>query len=172
MKSSSKRREPKESSSLFSKAVLTRAIVLPMTSIGNNVRDVIEKVIKKTCEGKCSIEGYIKEDSCNVITFSSGMVVSLNIKFNVVFECMVACPSEGSIIRCKARNVTKAGICAESLEERPSPIIVHVARDHHFMSEYFSSIKEHDEIEVKVIGQRFELNDKQISIIASLIEKA
>ena len=35
---------------------------------------------------------------------------------------------------------------------------------------YFSAVKPDDEIEVKVIGQRFELNDKYISIIAELVE--
>jgi CTP synthase (UTP-ammonia lyase) len=38
------------------------------------------------------------------------------------------------------------------------------------MSSYFNSVKENDNIKVKVIGQRFELNDKYISIIASLVE--
>lgn len=166
-----KKREQREQS-LFSKALLSRNVVLPMTAIGNNMREVIEKTLKKNIEGKCAVEGFVKQDSCNVLTYSCGTVQALNISFSVVFECLVACPVEGTILRCKARNITKAGICAESLEEKPSPIIVHIARDHHHMSEYFSSIKDHDEIEIKVIGQRFELNDKQISIIASLVEKA
>ena len=36
--------------------------------------------------------------------------------------------------------------------------------------ELFSSIKETDEIVVKIIGQRFELNDPAISVIAELID--
>ena len=52
----------------------------------------------------------------------------------------------------------------------PSPVIVFIARDHHYQSKYFSSKQEGDNIVVKVIGQRFELNDKYISIIATLIE--
>ena len=35
---------------------------------------------------------------------------------------------------------------------------------------YFSQVNEGDKIEIKVIGQRFELNDKYISIIAELID--
>jgi hypothetical protein len=45
---------------------------------------------------------------------------------------------------------------------------VFIARDHHFNMSKFSSIKEGDKFIAKVIGQRFELNDKQISIIAEL----
>ena len=38
------------------------------------------------------------------------------------------------------------------------------------MTPYFSTITEDQDIKVRVIGQRFELNDKAISIIAELIE--
>ena len=70
---------------------------------------------------------------------------------------------------CNAKNITKAGIRCESADEVPSPIVVFIARDHHFNSNYFSTIQEDDKVTVKVIGQRFELNDKYISIIAELV---
>mgnify|MGYP007000347125 len=51
------------------------------------------------------------------------------------------------------------------------PLIIFIARDHHYKNpELFSSIKESDEIIVKIIGQRFELNDPAISVIAELID--
>ena len=73
------------------------------------------------------------------------------------------------IINCFAENITKAGIRALITKEN-SPLLIFVARDHNYMSSYFNSVKENDNIKVKVIGQRFELNDKYISIIASLVE--
>ena len=36
--------------------------------------------------------------------------------------------------------------------------------------EYFSSLSINDNINIKVIGQRFELNDNTISIIANLVD--
>ena len=38
------------------------------------------------------------------------------------------------------------------------------------MSKYFYSIKENDLFTARVIGQRFQLNDKYVSIIAELID--
>jgi len=35
---------------------------------------------------------------------------------------------------------------------------------------YFSTIKENDNFVARVIGQRFELNDSYVSIIAELVE--
>jgi hypothetical protein len=58
------------------------------------------------------------------------------------------------------------------LDEKNSPVIIYVSRDHHSSNEYFNSIKEKDAIRIRVIGQRFELNDKQVSIIGELLPKA
>jgi hypothetical protein len=48
--------------------------------------------------------------------------------------------------------------------------MVFVARDHHIKSRHYSAVKENSLITVRVIGQRFELNDSYISIIGELIE--
>ena len=72
-------------------------------------------------------------------------------------------------IRCTIKNVTKAGIRAEIVGDM-SPVVIFIARDHHYQSKYFSERKEGEDISIKVIGQRFELNDKYISIIATLVE--
>ena len=73
------------------------------------------------------------------------------------------------LINCKATNITKAGIRAETPDEI-SPVVIFVARDHHYMSSYFTNVKEGEDIVVRVIGQRYELNDKYISVIAELVE--
>jgi hypothetical protein len=72
-------------------------------------------------------------------------------------------------ITCLAKNITKAGIRAESSTENPSPVVVFIARDHHFNNNKFINIQEGDTMLVRVIGQRFELNDPYISIIGELV---
>lgn len=164
-----KRKEIKYGS-IYSRSLITRSISLPITSIGSNIQENIEKCISANYEGKCIVEGFIQPNSSKIITYSSGLVKGLNIQFEVVFECQVCCPVEGMLLQCVAKNITKAGIRGESSTEKPSPIIVFVTRDHHFMSEYFSTIQEDMEFIARVIGQRFELNDKYVSIIAELVE--
>ena len=152
--------------------MITRKIVLPITSIGKNLQEVIEENIKANFEGKCVVEGYIKPNSSKIITYSSGIIQKGNIiSFEVVFECDVCFPVEGMLISCVAKNITKAGIRAESANDVPSPVIVFIAKDHHFNVQHFTEIQEGDKINVRVIGQRFELNDKYISIIGELIKE-
>ena len=159
-------------SSIYSRSIITRNISLQITVIGQNLKQVIEEYISFHYEGKCVVEGYIKPNSTKIITYSSGTIKRGNfVSFDIVFECELCFPVEGTIIPCIAKTNTKAGITAESADEKPSPVIVFVARDHHYSSSYFNEIKEGDRINIKVIGQRFELNDKYISIIGELIKQ-
>ena len=157
---------------VYSRCMLTRKIVLPISTIGKTLKENIEENIKATFEGKCVVEGYVKPHSSKIITYSSGVIQGGNkVTFEVVFECDVCFPVEGMIIPCVAKNITKAGIRAESTNDVPSPIVVFLAKDHHFNSTQFAEVKEGDKINVRVIGQRFELNDKYISIIAELVKE-
>lgn len=167
-----KKRKETRFQSVYSRCLLTRKIVLPITTIGKNLKENIEENIKANFEGKCVVEGYIKPNSSKIISYSSGIIQKgNNVLFDVVFECDVCFPIEGMLITCVAKNITKAGIRAESDTEVPSPIVVFVAKDHHYSVSYFAEIKEGDKINVRVIGQRFELNDKYISIIGELVKE-
>ena len=75
------------------------------------------------------------------------------------------------LISCTVKNVVKAGIRAESSTDVPSPVVVFVARDHHYSIQQFNEIQVGDIINVRVIGQRFELNDKYVSIIGELVKE-
>jgi len=157
---------------IYSRCLITRNIVLPITGVGKNIRETIEENIKACFEGKCIVEGYIKTNSSKIVTHSSGLIIKGNlISFEVVFECDICFPVEGMLVSCIAKNITKAGIRAESATDIPSPIVVFVTKDHHYNSVYFSEVQEGDKINVRVIGQRFELNDKYISIIGELVKE-
>jgi DNA-directed RNA polymerase subunit E'/Rpb7 len=150
--------------------MITRRVTLNMSNVGNNIKSILEKMIAYQMDGKCVVEGYIKPNSIKIISYSNGIIKGDEVAFEVVFECLVCLPVEGMHITAIAKNITKAGIRAEINEEH-SPLIIFIARDHNYKSLYFSSIKENDEIKVRVIGQRYELNDTFISIIAELLDK-
>lgn len=155
--------------SIYSRCLITRPVTLPMVSVGKNVKETIENSMKHLIEGKCIVEGFVKVNSTKIITYSSGVISGGNIVFEVVIECEVCFPVEGMMIECVARNITKAGIRAESATDSPSPIVVFIARDHQYQSKQFANVQENDKIRIRVIGQRFELYDKYISIIAELV---
>ena len=168
-KSSKAKYRQKEIKTVYSPCQITKSILLPMTAVGANLQQTLENTITKMVGGKCIVEGYVKPGSIRVITFSSGIVKGENILFDVVFNCEVCYPVSGMNLNCIAKNITKAGIRAESADEQPSPFILFVARDHFYASEHFNSIEENEKFVARVIAQRFELNDKYVSIIGEIV---
>ena len=169
VRTSKQKYRQKETKSVYSPCQITKNVVLPMNSIGKNLQQTLEQTIAKMVEGKCIVEGYVKPRSIKVITFSSGIVKGETVIFNVVFNCEVCYPVSGMRVNCIAKDITKAGIRAESSDEHPSPFVLYIARDHYFESDYFNSIEENEKFVARVIAQRIELNDKFVSIIAEIV---
>ena len=154
--------------SLYVKNISTKRLSVPIKCVGSNIKSTLENILRSNIEGKCSIEGYVKPRSCNVITYSCGLVTGSIAIFTVVFECLVCNPAQGMRISCTVKNITNAGILAHADDSEYSPVNIFIARDHHYNIPYFSELKEGDVIMIRVIGQRFELNDAFVSVLGEL----
>lgn len=155
---------------LYNRSLITRHITLPITKVNKTLYQTFDRYINENFEGKCIVEGFVKPASTKIISYSSGSIKGSYVLFEVVFECFICNPSEGMLFKCEAINITKAGIRASIVNETPSPLTIFITRDHYYNNKYFSSIEEGNEIIIKVIGCRYELNDKYISVIASLVD--
>jgi len=154
--------------SLYIKNIISKKLTVPVKFVGVNIKSVLEKILADNFEGKCCIEGYVKRDSVKIITYSCGNITGNVAIFTVVFEFLVCNPPHGMRISCAVKNITNAGILARVDEDIYSPVNIFIARDHHYNIPYFSKLKVGDIIMVRVIGQRFELNDTFVSVIAEL----
>ena len=154
---------------IYSKNVLCKDVTLNINLIGSNINSVLRETLSNKYEGKCIKEGYIKKGSIEIINYSAGVLKGSGAVFNVSFECLICKPVEGMKIKCKVINLTIAGIRAVYSQSMESPLIVFIARDHYYNEPIFTKIKEDDLITIKVIGTRYELNDKNIYIIAELL---
>ena len=153
------------------RSILSQKVILSINSIGGDTNEIIEKMLQDKVEGKCITEGYVKRQSLHIISISSGQVVDGDrVRFVVLFECDIYLPVEGMLIQCVVKNVTKAGIRAEletsRTEDIQSPFVIFIARDNNTSND---NVIEGQSIEIRVLGQRFELNDSYISIIGELV---
>ena len=168
--------QPKESGAVQSKPklgiyttiLLTRKIQVPFQIIGRNVKDTLEHILSKMVEGKCMAEGFIRPGSVKILTYSNGYLYGKHAIFDIVYECQSCSLVEGVVFKCVVKNITLAGVRAV-LNEEKTPVVVFIARDHHFDRPDFTHIQEEQEIRVRVIGQRFEIGDDAISVIGELI---
>jgi DNA-directed RNA polymerase subunit E'/Rpb7 len=148
--------------------------VLKITDVGKNVKENLHKKIRNMVEGKCMVEGFIKPKSVEIVSYSSGLIKDDHVEFQIIYKCMVCNPVSEMEMDCVVYNVTKAGIHAHVVDEADNvPITIFVARDYHQVaaSAEFENVMEKDNIKVKLIGVRFELNDPTITAIASFVDK-
>jgi len=147
-------------------AVLTRDVRLPMNQVGGDITALILSSLQKY-EGRCIEEGYLKLGSVRIINYSCGLLENVHVIISVSFECQLINPLVGHPMVCLVESNTKAGIKGR-LHAKESPFVIFLARDHHHTNDTFSTYKEGDKINVKIIGKRYEINDPKISIIAVL----
>ena len=154
---------------IYNNILISQKIQLNIKYVGGNLKQTLEKILVAKHTGRCIVEGFVKPGTIKILSYSSGKLNSNNVLFDVVFECKVCSPVEGMLIDCVVKNITKAGIKAE-VDDSPSPLIIFLARDHHQTSSYFNSMEVDRKIKIRVLGQRYELNDEYVSVIGELIE--
>ena len=168
-KPAQKRARPPRTAGLYNQGVISQAVKLEITEVGRNLVGVLLEKLRRTVEGTCIAEGFVKPGSIVLLTYSSGMASGSTVLFNVVFQCLICRPVEGMLIRgCVVQNITKAGIRA-TIKETPSPVIVFVSRDHQSDSNVFEDTAVGDSITVKVAGQRYELRDTSIAVVGTVV---
>jgi len=167
---------PEDENPLYTIQQINYDILIPFVLINmhassrENIMALLHTTLISCIEGRCITEGFIKPRSTRIIDFKCGKIIAKNVQFNIVIECLVCNPRAQSVISCVAKNITQAGIRALSDDEY-SPIVVYITRDFGVDSDktYYNSIKEGDKINIRVIGKRFEMNDKHIQIIGFLV---
>ena len=155
---------------IYMKSMLTTKVLVPMNAIDVYITQFLERKIRENVEGKCIAEGFVRPNSVKDITHSAGVVKHGDIEFTVVYECFVCHPVEGMNVDFTVKSITKAGIhgYVEDAALDIKPIVVFIARDHHYASRNFSKINEGDKITGKVFGVNFQLNDQRIYVMAEL----
>ena len=142
----------------------------------DNINSRIRESILEKYGDKCQKYGLLIKDSIKIIERSIGMFndghLNSSLTMNIVFEAKVCNPPEGLIIQCTVISSNKMGILASIGEDlNKSPLIILLARQHHIDNKYFKSIKKGKQIYAVVIGKKYDLNDKQISLVAKLSNK-
>ena len=152
---------------IYVQSIIHHKISVPFVHIGNNMPKYFKKFASRHIEGKCRKEGFIRPNSTQVVSYSTGLLSADNVLYDVVFSCDVCYPCEDMILKCKIVNITKIGIRG-IISEVNNPIVLFISREHN-VNRNFEDYEEGEMISIKVIGHRFELNDEYISVIGEII---
>ena len=160
--------------SLFFTGKLQTKVDIKSHQLNENIDDLLLDIIKNKNGNKCAKEGYIKKDTIEILKKSNGLIpaghFNGSIRYIIKYSAQVCNPENGSIIECRVINKNKIGILAETLES-PSPLTILVATQHHMNNDNYQAIEVGAIIFVEVIGKKYELYDKKISIISRFTNK-
>ena len=153
---------------IFTPSILTRKITVPVAQVGGHVPNILKRILAGELEGKCTKEGFVEKDSVKIVSHSCALLKQENAIFTVMFECNITLPVQGQTLSCIVSNNTHAGLHCRLNVDGPSPFVVFVARDHHHTLSRFAAFQEKAEVSVRVVGHRYEVNDRHIEVIATL----
>ena len=149
---------------------LKKRVVISSNKINKNLDETLKEILVNELEGKCVKEGYVKEDSIEIIERSSpylyGNQFNGNIAIDIIYRAKIWCPMRNSIIECSIEKINKLGILAIN-----GPLYIIIARQFHKDKSYFKDLDETKRVLAKVIDKRFNINEKKISVIAELYVK-
>lgn len=152
---------------IYNNITLKKKVLLFPKDLNKNLLKNLKKKIIGKYEGKCTTEGFIKNDSIELMNRSIGKITGSNFRgtyeYVVLFNADVCCPVNGEKIKCKILNINRLGILAES-----GPLSIIIPKDYHEDKSVFKSLDINDLIIIEVIGKRFEINDTKISIVGKL----
>lgn len=174
-----------DNTDIFMNSVFVDKICLNPKEISSKFRDVIELKIKSSNEGKCTKHGFIKPNSVEILKISPGntRMVSLNgdVIYNVQYTADVCNPCIGTILKVVITNINKFGILAEAsipgMDESGNIVkipVVEVIITKHGVGITGSVALERltigNQINVEVLGKKYELNDKKICAVGRVVE--
>lgn len=152
----------------YIKTTLVKNIVINPMNINKNINDFILKKCKFLFEGKCTDEGYIKEDSIKILKKSlggyNGSLFNGSTTYIIMFEALLCNPPIGQIIKIDIDNINKIGI-----RSIIGPLNIIIAREFETNKKLFKNLKAGDEIIIEVIDKQIKKNSKYIKISGKIM---
>ena len=152
---------------IFIETICKTTLQCSASTLSKNIDDNLLQLLKQMYEGKCNKDGYIMEDSISIIKRSLpyiyGSQMNCNIKYTIIYKANICCPMTDNVIKCKIDSISKMGlVCIKH------PLKIVAAKELHNNKDILKNLKEGDDIEIKIIGKKFNINDKTIMVVAVL----
>lgn len=158
---------------IFYRVMLNDRVKIEPKYLSKTYRKYVSDRLKTSMEGVCSKHGFIKQGSIDIYKIAPGNIelVGLNgsVVFDVYYHAEVCNPLIGSVVKATVVNMNKFGILAETGGILEIIIARNSVSISHESSAMLDSIQKGQTIMVEIVGKKFELGDKKISIVGRLV---
>jgi DNA-directed RNA polymerase subunit E'/Rpb7 len=152
---------------IYTQTTMNVTVSVPFENVGRDMEKYFEEYARDNIEGHCHQDGYIRPMTCKIITYTAGMIRKNIVHYHVLYLFEVFYPYEGMELECLVKYVNRIGVQA-NFGERVNPVEIYVTREHNQQVD-FDALSANKKIRIKVIGHRYELNDKFISILGEML---
>jgi DNA-directed RNA polymerase subunit E'/Rpb7 len=154
-------------SNIYRNTIIRQTIPVEFNKNEYNMTRYFINYAKEFIEGKCRKEGFVRPKSVQIISYTAPILKDNNCLYEVSYNCDVCNPEIEEFYTCKIIKIAKIGIRAV-ISYSNNPIVFYISREHN-SNVNFDNYKEGDELNVKIIGKRFQLNDTNIEVIAEIV---
>lgn len=160
--------------SITTDQILSETIQIKSSDIfkTRNIDGIISHKLKKY-EGKCTKNGYVVNDSIEIVNRSVGKIINIDnkslIEYKINYKIKTISPNKGCIYDCIINNITKMGlICfvefGDQKELKTSPLLVIVPKEYCDIEK----VKEGYKIKVETMDKRIKYMGTQIQLIGKI----
>jgi DNA-directed RNA polymerase subunit E'/Rpb7 len=152
---------------IYNKIIIKEYINIKSKQLNKKLHENIKQNIIYRIENKCIHEGYVKENSIEIINIDSGILKEHNFyaqyTFYVTYSVLIANPPIDSVIKATIKNINKFGI---NLTKGPLDIIC--PREIHENKKIFNDLTIGQNIDISIITKRFKFNDTVIEVFGKI----
>jgi DNA-directed RNA polymerase subunit E'/Rpb7 len=150
---------------LVERRELVRNVHLHAKDLKRNIEASLLAQLRHQYEGRCVPEGFLMRRSLTVVEHSLGRMnlIRGGLDYVVKFQADVCLPHPGQHFRAPVVLKSKIGLHAEL-----PPLKILLPRDLHIGNGEFDEAAEEQEVEIEVIGSRFQQGDETIVVLGKL----
>lgn len=136
---------------------------------------VIIETLKKKVEGKCISDGYIKQDSVQIVSRSMGCmenhIFNGSVSYFIKYKADICSPATGQIIECYVDTNDETNSVCYVGDETTSPVEIYLFRENYVGNAEYASLKEGDRIAVRILKTQIEFGNDKILVGAEFLGK-
>lgn len=142
----------------------------------SDVNEIILNKLKNKVEGKCISDGYIKEESVEIISRGLGILLNhdfgANVNYDIIYSANVCNPKEGQVLEVVVNTVDETNTVCYHIDEEISPIEIYLFKQHYLENREYTGLKKGDKILVKILETQIEFGSEKILAIAEFLKLA
>ena len=162
---------------LFQPVFIDQRVALKPSEFREAIADLdgyLLAAMRKGVEGTCNAQGYIRPGSMQILARSMGQAEHCRFTGDFIFYCKVRMeclmPFDGMIVEAQVLKANKLGayVLVTEKKKRLEAMRILLPRDFNMGNPEFDNLKVGDEVRIKVLQTRFQVNDAFINGVGTL----